>query len=395
MRVGLDLTALRPQRTGVDAYLCGLHRGLVADLDGLELVVFVNREDVGEFPDEHPGLSVVAGSSRSRRSRLWFQQVRLPLAARELRLDVVHSPAFLIPLWRGRARHVVTVYDLTILTMPEHHDRLHRSFAFRRALVTSIRRAHRICVPTDAVAVELAALLPESADRVRVVRPGLAPGLAPSSAPAAAAATQRLGLRRPFVLYVGTLEPRKNLRRLVAAFKRLLAAGAEEDLVLAGRLGWDCENLLADLADPELSARVHRLNYVPAEDLAALYSAARLFVYPSLAEGFGFPPLEAMACGVPVVASRDAALSENLGDAAELVDATDTAALAAAIARVLADPELAAELRRRGLRNAARFSWAETARATVSCYRELVPSCERATAVADRARAEAAIGGGG
>jgi glycosyltransferase involved in cell wall biosynthesis len=394
MRVGLDLTALRPLRTGVDVYLSGLFQSLVEHPGGLEYLFFVNREDLAAFRRLPPGFRAVGCSSRSRLSRLFFQQVLLPIAVRTRRIDVVHSPAFLIPLYRGRARHVVTVYDLTILTMPEHHDRLHRSFAFRRALRSSIARAHRICVPTDAVAKELAALLPETAGRVRVVRPGLAPGFSPRSSQASAAVARRLGIERPYVLYVGTLEPRKNLRRLVIAFRRLLEAGAPEDLVLAGRLGWDCADLLADLADPAISARVHRVGYLPSEDLAALYSGARLFVYPSLAEGFGFPPLEAMACGAPVVASRDAALTENLAGAAELVDPLDPVGLAAAMGRVLRDSSLAARLRRRGLGNANRFSWEETARATVACYREVATSTATLEAGHELESSPATIGSG-
>lgn len=393
MRVGLDLTALQRLRTGVDVFLGGLLGGLVRNPDGLEYVLFVNREDLGEFRSLPPGFRVVAGSLRARPARLFFQQALLPLAARRLRLDVVHSPAFLMPLCRGRARHVVTVYDLTVLTHPSHHDRLHRSLAFRTALRASVARAHRICVPTEAVAGQLAALLPDAAQRVRVVRPGLANGLGPRSAEECSALARRLGLERPYVLYVGTLEPRKNLRRLVAAFRELVAAGAPEDLVLAGRLGWDCDDLLADLDEPAIAGRVHRLGYLPQEDLAALYSGARLFVYPSLAEGFGFPPLEAMACSTPVVASREPALAENLEGSAELVDPTDTGALAAALRRVLTDAPLAARLRKHGLANAARFTWEETARATVSCYRELADG--KAARAAERALAGSAPTAGG
>lgn len=374
MRIGIDLTALQPVATGVDLFLVGMVEALAENPSGLEYVLFVPREEVETFRRLPEALRVVGAAGRDRGSRLRFQQLALPRLARRLRLDVVHSPAFLMPLRRGGARHVLTVYDLTILTLPRFHDRLHRSLAFRAALRLSIARADRICAPTRAVAREIEARFPRTAGRVRLASPGIPAGISRRPPAEVEAVTRRLGVLRPYLLYVGTLEPRKNLRRLVAAFRRLRTEGFDLDLVLAGRLGWDAGALLDDLSDPRVAARIHRLGYVARDDLAALYSGARLFVYPSLAEGFGFPPLEAMSCGAPVVASSDPALAENLGGAAELVDPHDAEALVVAMTRVLGDETRAARLREQGLANATRFTWRETARATVATYRELALS---------------------
>jgi glycosyltransferase involved in cell wall biosynthesis len=178
-----------------------------------------------------------------------------------------------------------------------------------------------------------------------------------------------LALPERYVLFVGTLEPRKNLRTLLDAWQRLQQDGrAAGGLVLAGRLGWDYDELLAAIAAPSLAGRVHRLGYVAQDDLPALYAAADAFVYPSLEEGFGFPPLEAMACGVPVIAADGSSLAENLRDAALLVPPTDERALADAIARAQHDGALRAELCRRGLERAARFAWTAAASAARDCY---------------------------
>jgi glycosyltransferase involved in cell wall biosynthesis len=175
-----------------------------------------------------------------------------------------------------------------------------------------------------------------------------------------------------FVLSVGTLEPRKNLPMLVDAF----ADVADDDpggatLVLAGKLGWSNEPLERRLEDPRLAGRVRRLGYVPRQHLPALYGGAAAFAYPSLEEGFGLPPLEAMACGAPVVSSTTSALVENLAGAAPLVDPTDRAALAEALRCVLTDEHEASRLRTAGRERAAGFTWAECARRHADAYRSV------------------------
>jgi alpha-1,3-rhamnosyl/mannosyltransferase len=176
----------------------------------------------------------------------------------------------------------------------------------------------------------------------------------------------------PYILYVGTIEPRKNLPCLVESYRQLIAKGdIREHLILAGRQGWDYQALLAQVNSPALRGRVLLPGYVPQGDLPWLYAGARLFVYPSLQEGFGFPPLEAMACGVPTIASLSSSLAENLRGAAELVPPDDGEALTAAMRRLLEDEQLHAQYRTLGLARAAQFRWEETARQTLNCYKAL------------------------
>jgi glycosyltransferase involved in cell wall biosynthesis len=369
VRVGLDLTALLPEATGVDVSLLGLARELVRD-DGADYTLFVNREDRPRFDGWTGDARVLPLCLRPRPARLTFQQMLLPALAASLRLDVVHSPSFIMPLVRGGVRHVLTIHDLTSFSLPDAHVPLRRSAAYRRAVAASIRRADAVTVPSHFVRADLLQRFPGVAPaRVQVVPWGIDAAFRPRPRDEARRDVAHLALPERYVLFVGTLEPRKNLRMLVAAWRRLVAAGsATGELVLAGRLGWEYAPLLAEIAAPALAGRVRQLGYVAQQDLPALYAAADAFVYPSLEEGFGFPPLEAMACGVPVVASDGSALAENLGDAALLVPPSDDAALADAIARVQHDPCLREDLRRRGLERAARFHWTASATAARRSY---------------------------
>jgi glycosyltransferase involved in cell wall biosynthesis len=247
--------------------------------------------------------------------------------------------------------------------------------------VTSIRRADLVSVPSRATQRAILKFLPDiSPERIRYIPAGVAEEFQPRPLCEVQRERERLRLPWPYILYVGTIEPRKNLTRLVESYRRLIARGdISEHLVLAGRPGWDYDALLAQINSPELHDRVHLIGYVTQHDLPWLYSGARLFVFPSVEEGFGFPPLEAMACGVPTVASLSSSLEENLRGAAELVRPDDTDALTAAMRRLLFDTELRAERRLSGLERAAEFCWYNTARQTLACYEALATQTDPKT----------------
>jgi glycosyltransferase involved in cell wall biosynthesis len=190
------------------------------------------------------------------------------------------------------------------------------------------------------------------------------------------AVRDRYGLPPRFILSVGTLEPGKNQTTLVRAFHRLKGKGLEQGLVIAGQKGWMYEKLFRLVDGLGLRDEVRFVGYVPADDLVAVYNMADLFVFPSLYEGFGLPPLEAMACGLPVVASSAPALAEVLNGAAILVTPSDVDALAEASARALGDRRLRSRLRRQGLERASQFSWQRTARGTVAAYEAALSSAK-------------------
>ncbi len=292
-----------------------------------------------------------------------WEQVLLPLELATEPIDLLHGPDFVVPR-RRRCPAVVTVHDLAFLRYPEILTvDSRRYYGQVRRVVAEVQR---VIVDSRQTAADVQELLGVPAERVRVVHLAPTP-LGPPTAETVENVRARYGLDGRFLLYVGTLEPRKNLATLLRAFARLPAAAAVR-LVLAGPRGWLDEPVVAAAA--RQGERVRLLGPVPADDLAALYAAATAFVFPSLYEGFGLPPLEAMAAGTPVVAARASCLPEVLGDAALLVPPIDEEALAAALGRLLDDPALRDDLRARGLAQAARYSWERTAAATLAVYRE-------------------------
>lgn len=372
MRIAIDLTSLLPEPTGCDTYMKQLVRHLgKVDLENL-YDIYVNYEDRrlfnGDLPDN---FAVTPLSLRPRACRLAFQQALLPFAALFGRASVVHSPSFISPILQFGRRHVLTVHDMTFFSLPGFHIPLRRSPAFKSLVLRSIRNSHAILVPSVATKKHIAEFAPDAPpDRTHIVPYGIGPEFFVRGVDETERERLRLGLPPSYILAVGTIEPRKNLGRLIDAYSRLVTEhGIREHLVLAGRLGWSYEEILAKLDAPALRGRVHRPGFVAASELPWYYAGARLCAYPSIQEGFGFPPLEAMACGVPVISSSTSSLMENLQGAAELVPPQDPDALAEAMRRLLTDSSHYARLRQAGLARAAQFSWNRTAANTVEVYR--------------------------
>ena len=374
VHIAIDLTGLMSPATGVDVYMRQLVAGLSSIDGGNRYTLLVRRESRAALAGQLPSnFRLREFGWNSRLARGCFQQCVLPALARRERFDVVHSPAFVLPLLSGWPRHLLTVHDMTFFRMPQLHNRLRSSRPFLWAVRRSIRRANLITVPSRATQSAPLEEMPRlDPARIRVIPHGIEEHFSPAEPARVREALDRLGLPFSYLLFVGTLEPRKNLRLLVQSYRRLIAEqGIAEHLILAGKSGWSIDGLERDLRSPDLAGRVHRLGYVPHQDLLWLYRGARAFVYPSLAEGFGFPPLEAMACGAPVIAADNSALAENLSGAAELVRGNDAAQWTLALRALLASPQSCEELRRKGLARAAQFRWSRAAAAVLELYGEL------------------------
>ncbi|MBI2939291.1 MAG: glycosyltransferase family 4 protein [Chloroflexi bacterium] len=299
--------------------------------------------------------------------RLVWEQLFQPIEVWRDRVEVLHSPAYAAPLVSS-ARQVLTVHDLSFLRLPDAFNRANRLYLGMLTRL-SARRADRIIAVSGATKADVVRLLGVAADRVHVVYNGVEPSFRPVSESALAEFRVRRGVVDEYVLYLGTLEPRKNVTTLLRAYARARQSGElRQRLVLAGGRGWrdaPCFQLVKELG---IEDAVHFAGFVPFEDQPFWYCGASVFVYPSLLEGFGFPILEAMACGTPVIASNCSALPEVAGDAAMLVAPTEVDTLAAAIIRVVQDPGLADDLRSRGLRRATLFTWESSVARTISVY---------------------------
>jgi len=345
---------------------------------------------IPRFPDSLVTDSLISRfpDSLSNLRKLWFEQVGLPRACRRAQVELVHYPYFAAPLVKP-CRVVVTIHDLITLLLPEYR----RSLAVRlynRLIVRAARRAEAIIADSQHSKADIVRHLGIPAGRVHVVYLAAEARFHPlDDADALADARQRYGLGERFVLYIGGLNRHKNVAALLAAFAAIRDRLPDVQLAIAGvphsadpavfpDLGQVARGLGLPVADltglrrPVRSAVVRFLGFVPEEDKPLLYNAAALFVFPSRYEGFGLPPLEAMACGTPVIAARAASLPEVVGDGGLLIAPDDVAGLAQAMLAVLGDPARQAELRARGLAQAARFNWAKTAQETLAIYRESV-----------------------
>jgi glycosyltransferase involved in cell wall biosynthesis len=341
---------------GVGRYTTEL-AGALARTPGVEL------ERLG-FPGLGDGDPVRRRATRVARS-LAYYPVTLSRQAARRRVELVHCPGPVAALRTGLPL-VLTIHDMLPWRYPEMFGRV--AVARQRLLVGRVARsADRILVGAEYTRRDVVEYLDVSPRRVEVVPHGVDARFTPRQTDPLRLA-HRFGIPPgPFVLWVGTLEPRKNLASLLRAFALVRRRAPETSLVLVGEWGLADAEVERDL--DQLGRSVIRPGFVTDEELSILYSATTCFVFPSLYEGFGLPPLEAMACGAPVIASDRSSMPEVVGDGGLLVDPTDTDALADAIESVVLSPERAAELRRAGLARAREFTWARTASLTVATYR--------------------------
>lgn len=367
-RVLLDATAVPSDRGGVGRYVDGLVGALGAA--GQDLVVVCQRSDAERFGRLAPRAEVVPGPSAiaHRPARLAWEQTGLPLVAQQVRAEVVHSPYFTMPL-HAPVPVVVTVHDVTFFSEPDLHSAVRTGF-YRSATRTAVRRASRVVVPSQATKDELVRLLAAEPGRIDVARHGvdLTTFHPPSDAERDRVAA-RLGLRgRPYVAFLGVLERRKNVPDLVRGWAHAVE-GLDDPpaLVLAGSSGWD-DAVDQAVAEVPPHLKVVRPGYLRPADLPGLFGGAMVVAYPSTAEGFGLPVLEAMACGAAVLTARRLSLPEVGGDAVAYTE-PDPASIAEALRALIADEPRRMQLSRSGRERAKEFTWEASADAHVETYR--------------------------
>jgi glycosyltransferase involved in cell wall biosynthesis len=377
-KVAIDLRALVPLPTGIGVYTRSLALAL-AHRGGMRYLGLAHRPPRGAEELAAAGVEIeprlAPPAARSSLPGVVWQQLLLPRRLRRGDVDLLWSPLLTLPL-ACPVPAVATVHDLTVLLMPEAH-RAKVRLSLLPFLAASLRRARRLVTLSRATAADIAFHYPGSAAKVRVIHPGVDEEFRPGTAAEIAATREELGAPRGYLLYAGTLEPRKNVGALLDAWEALAADDPTfPPLVLAGPYGWGSRALARRIA--RLAARDGRgtgsrllaLGRLDRARLVRVFQAASLFVYPSLYEGFGLPPAEALACGVPAVALDTSSLPEVVGEAGVLVAPGDTAALAAALGRLVADPGLTAELAGRAVAQAGRFRWQRAAAEMEEVFRE-------------------------
>src|SRR3954451_13717744 len=377
LRIAIDYTSAVNQNAGIGRFVRGLVDA-VTTLDTSDSFLLMhaapNPGRVARYP---------TGSNVSRRvlriSERWlnimWHRLQVPLPADWLTgpIDLFHSPDFVMPPVRA-ARSILTVHDLAFLLRPECADARLRAY-LERVVPRSVHRASYIVADSENTRNDVICLLGVPPERVSVVPGGVDPSFQPVEAPEKLVALRHrigLGATTPYILFVGVIEPRKNLIGLVEAFDILKSRRPlPHKLVVVGRRGWLWEPTMARVDRSPYRSEIIFPGFIPDDQLSALYSAAESFAFPSHYEGFGLPVLEAMACGTPVVASRASSLPEVVGDAGMQVDPDDPESLASAIELLALNPEMRADFRMRGIQRAAAFTWEAAAQSMLEVYHRI------------------------
>ena len=366
MRIGIDARLVYYRQAGISQYTLRLLEQLATIDPDDEFTVLQSRKD----------RSTLVHQPNFRPHPLWtpphhrLEQWVLPLEIAPLDLHVLHSPDF-IPPFRRNCRSVITIHDLNFLLYP--HFLTPESARYYGQIDQAVLKCDHIIAVSESTKRDIVRLTGAPEHKITVVYEAAHPMYRPLEDDRLCQDVRnRFGLPDDFILFVSTIEPRKNVPTLLAAYKQLLDNyRSPVNLALGGERGWLSDEVFALVDKLGLQERVRFLGHVSPEDLLGLYNAARVLVHPAFYEGFGLTPLEAMACGTPVIVSNTSSLPEVVGDAALLVEPTDVDGLAVAIWRVLSDAALRKQMMQKGLQRARSFSWEKTAQETLEIYRRL------------------------
>jgi glycosyltransferase involved in cell wall biosynthesis len=362
-KIAIDISSLHLTGTGTATYITELMRGVEA----LESGVTFNRFDCQPL---------FSRSSRILRKidtiyrELMWQHAVLPSRVRKTKADILHSPAMISPV-KCSIPVVLTIFDTCIISSPQSFPLWQRTIT-NKVLPTCINRADKLIAISHFTKREILRLFPKvSADKIVVTWLGVNPRFKVLDEAYKGSVRSKYKLDRPFILSVSTSNPRKNLKTLIHAYARI-KDHIDHDLVLTGEYGWKSTEVYSLVTDLGLRERIKFTGYVPLEELPAIYNLADLFVYPSLYEGFGLPPLEAMACGTPVITSNVTSLPEVVGESAIMLDPLNTELLAQSMGDLIKNDSDRNSLRCKGIERAKLFTWEKCARETLAVYDSLM-----------------------
>ena len=366
-RIAINAHLLSPRagyrRAGIHQYITQVLRCLPPLDEGTHYTVYTRDVD---SVTESERMRVVSSRwpTDQRLVRILWEQAAWPLQAAQEGYDLLHSMAFVTPMF-GQIPTVVTVYDLSFVHFPENFPAMQRRY-LQSQTARSVSSARRVIAISEASRKDLHQFFDVPLKKIDVIYPGVDPQYRPLSEVSIKSFREEEGVSKPFILHVGTLQPRKNIPLLLRAFSRLRRS--DIDLVLVGAKGWFYEEIFSEVEKLGLGERVHFPGYVRDEQLPFWYNAARLLVFPSVYEGFGMPIVEAMACGTPVVAAQSSSIPEAGGEVIRTYDPQDVEALTQQLTAVLDDSEVANRMSRDGAVRAAQFSWQRAGLETSRTY---------------------------
>jgi Glycosyltransferase len=373
MKIALDLTSTPKNKTGIGRYLYNLVYALQQVDTKNEYYLFIQDDDVDGFDLREKNYHIVPANSKILRRpylRILWEQVVFPFRLKRLGIDLLHSTYFTMP-YLCPVKKIVTFHDMTYFIFPEVHTALKREM-FKAYIRLSARAADGILSISNHTAKDILAYSKPKNRDIFISPLGVDWRFYEDNTVNADVLSQ-YGIESEYFLYVGTIEPRKNILRLLKAYNALDKAVREKyKLIIAGKKGWLYKEIFEYMRENDLDKYVHFTGYVKDEDLPVLYKAAKLFLYVSIYEGFGIPVVESMACGVPTITSKSSSMEEIAGDAALLVNPFNENEIRDAILNLLSDSELCSELTSKGYERAKEYNWLKCAQKTAEAYEKVM-----------------------
>lgn len=373
MRIGVNALLMAGARAGIGNVIYNLLKALAkVDKNNTYSIFAIDEGETHEWLGPNQQVVPVDLQDKGSWARILWEQLVLPSQTGKYHVDIMHFADYALPVLFNKVPTIITVHDLAYKLYPETFSK--GKLWTKLALIKpSLHKAAKIITVSENTKRDVMELYRIPEEKIAVIYNGVNLERFYPLPPAEVKnrLTERYGLEQGYILFIGTLEPRKNIRTVIKAYYLVRQQGIKQKLVIGGGKGWLYSDIYKLVQELNLVDHVIFTGYLPEEDLPLLYNGAGVFVYPSLYEGFGLPPLEAMACGTPVVTSAVSSLPEVVGDAGLLIQPTEEKALAEAISQVLLDKKLAAELKVRGVNRAQKFTWEQAAEKTLKVYQEV------------------------
>ncbi len=365
MDIGIIADALNSPSTGVGNYTRNLIDNLQYTILGSDTISLINHMKTD--PEAFPNI-IVSNPFPILKTYAWYPYLVKKL--RNYNLDVIHNPTQAPTYFQLNQKYVLTVHDVTTQILPESHTS-YRVAIYNRLFPKTLKSADKIIAVSNHTKQDLVKHYGVPEDNIQVIYEAAGNEFRPLPQKEKISIIKRYKLNFPYILYVGTLEPRKNIPTLIKAFEIVKKTNMDKKLVITGKMGWKCDSIFEYVAAKGLQKDIIFTGYVPNADLPGLYNNADLLIYPSQYEGFGLPPLEAMACGCPVITSNTSSLPEVVGDAGVQIDPSSPHSLADAVLWLLNDDSIRKEFAKKGLEQSRQFSWRKCAEETMQVFRDV------------------------